>query len=76
MTPQTYIGTRYVSFNGPIVSGFYGEDPDGKEEEWQFIVYKRDKEVFRRSNSQLIDSAGNDSPEAMLIAGLIQYLNK
>lgn len=34
------------------------------------------KEVFRRTNSQLLDIAGAESPEAMLIAGLALYLNK
>lgn len=76
MNPTNYISNRYASITGPKISAFYGEDPDGISPEWVGLVYKNDKEVFRKTNTELLDVAGNESPEALLLATLTLYLNR
>ena len=74
MTPQVYVSSRHASFSGKV-SGYYGQDPKEESDEWVGIIYKNGKEVFRRSNSQLLETAGIDSPEGCLMSLLVLYLN-
>lgn len=75
MTPQVYVSSRHASFSGKV-SGYYGSDPDETSEEWVGILYKNGKEIFRRSNSQLLEVTGIESPEGCLMALLVLYVNK
>jgi hypothetical protein len=77
LNPTAYHGSYSSSIEGHKVSVYYGPNEiDPSTGEYCFVVLKSGKEVFRRTNSQLLDIAGGDSPEAMLIAGLALYLNK
>jgi hypothetical protein len=77
MNPTAYKSSYTASIAGPKIDVYYGPNEiDPSTGEYCFVVYKNNKEVFRRTNSQLLDIAGGDSPESMLIAGLALYLNK
>lgn len=76
MRPNCYIAGDYAGIEGPIEAYYGYEVVDEDTEEWCFVVRKKGKEVFRRTNSQLLEIAPNNSPEGMLIAGLALYLNK
>jgi|GEM_PF-6298552 len=77
MMPNNYIGRDFASFDSGKIKVYYGSDViDEDSQEFCFAVYKNNKEVFRRTNSELLNVAAGESPEAMLIAGLSLYLAK
>ena len=77
MIPNNFIASDYCGFDGDKISVYYGyEETDELTGDWCFTVKKNGKEVFRATNERLLALAGNESPEAMLIAGLSLYLNK
>jgi hypothetical protein len=58
---------------------YYGDQAiDGRTQEWQFIVRKGDKVVYTLTNSQLMDMVDVDSqsPETMLLTGMLAYFGK
>lgn len=75
MMPNNYIGRDFASFDSGKIKVYYGPDfIDEETEEFCCVVFKNNKEVFRRTNSELLNVAAGESPEAMLIAGLSLYL--
>jgi len=74
-----YNGRDFAGFgstNSKIIT-YYGPDQiDEETGEFCFVVWKSGKEVFRKTNTQLSDFAGEHSPQGMLIAGLMMYLNR
>lgn len=77
MIPMNYLGSDYASFEGNKLSCYYGyEQIDERSEEWCMVIWKGGKEVFRKTNSELLAVAADESPLAMLTAGLSLYLNK
>jgi len=73
--PYIYTGTREVLIDTPRVKVYYGsEETDEVTGDFCFVVWKNGKEVFRRSNAELLDVACGESPEAIMIAGLAMYL--
>lgn len=81
MKPNIYISGDYAGFETPKIKAYYGyEEIDPRSEEWCMVIYQKRtngmKEVFRKTNSELLDVACGDSPEAMLLAGLALYLSK
>ncbi len=75
MIPNNYIAGDYAGFDANKYKVYYGyEQIDQESEEWCFVVWKGGREVFRRTNSELLNVAAQESPEAMLIAGLSLYL--
>ena len=77
MRPYILSGNREVLIDTPKVKMYYGErETDPLTGDYCFVVYKNGKEVFRKTNSELLDVACGESPEAMLIAGLSLFLSK
>lgn len=77
MIPNVYSAGDYAGFDSPKIRAYYGyEQVDEQTEEWCFCVWKNGKEVFRKTNSELLNVACGESPEAMLIAGLSLFLSK
>ena len=77
MRPTVYSAGDYAGFETPRFRAYYGyEQIDEQSEEWCMVVWKNGKEVFRKTNSELLDVACGDSPVDMLLAGLCLYLCK
>lgn len=75
--PDIYVASDYAGIETPRFKAYYGyEEVDPHTDEWCFVVWKNDKEVFRVRNTQLLDAACGDGPKDMLIAGLALYLSK
>lgn len=80
MKPIIYSANNHAAITGKI-SCYYGpEETDPLTGDWMFVVWKNtvgsQKEVFRVSNTELLDVACGNSPSDMLIAGLALYLSK
>lgn len=74
---QVYSASDYACTEGGKVQAYYGyEVTDPDTEEWCFVVRKSGKEIFRKTNSQLLEIAGGESPLDMLCAGLALFVNK
>lgn len=77
MKPYTYSAGDYAGFESGKLRCYYGyEQIDQLTEDWCFVVWKNDREVFRVPNHQLVDIAPGGSPLDMLVAGLALYLGK
>jgi hypothetical protein len=75
MIPNNYIGRDFASFDANKIKAYYGPNEiDQESEEFCFVLWKGGKEIFRRTNTELLNVAAQESPEAMLIAGLSLYL--
>lgn len=76
MRPHIYSANREVLIEAaPRFRAYYGEEQiDELTGDYCFVVWKNGKEVFRRTNTDLLDVACGESPEAMLIAGMALYL--
>jgi hypothetical protein len=73
---RNFAGFGSTNSNSKVIA-YYGPDQiDEESGEFCFVVWKSGKEVYRKTNSQLLAIAGEDSPQGMLIAGLSLYLNK
>jgi hypothetical protein len=77
MRPIIYSASDYACLESGRIKAYYGyEQIDQDTDEWCFVVWKNNKEVFRKTNSELLDIPCGDGPKDMLIAGLALYLGK
>lgn len=76
MKPLIYSASDYASIDTGKFKAYYGYEEVGQTEEWNFVVWKNGKEVFRKTNSELLDIACGEGPLDMLVAGLALYLGK
>jgi hypothetical protein len=77
MQPYSYCDRDESGFIGSKIEAYYGKSViDDITGDFCFIVKKNGNEVFRKTNTQLSDFAGEHSPQGMLIAGLMMYLNR
>jgi len=75
----TSIGSNCAEAQNSKLYFYYGNEAvDERTQEWKFIVRKGDKIVFELLNSQLMDlcDTDNQSPESMLLTGILAYLSK
>jgi hypothetical protein len=76
MIPIVYKGSDYASIEGKVQAYYGPNETDPDTFEWCMVVRKNGKEVFRRTNSELLAIAAGESPMDMLLSGLAIYLNK
>ncbi len=82
MKPLIYSANRTSGFETSKYVVKYGEDEtDPMTGDWCGVVYQKRtnglvKEVFRATNTVLLEYACGDSPDAMLIATLALFLSK
>jgi hypothetical protein len=54
---------------------YYGEkEIDERSGDYCFVIRKGDKEVFRKTNTELLDIANGEGVKDLIIAGLVSYL--
>jgi hypothetical protein len=70
-----YIATSRTSAEiiTPKFTFYYGERFTDQRGEWMFVVIKNNKEVFSKSNSELLSVASGEGPVDMLLAGIALY---
>jgi hypothetical protein len=74
---QCYRASDYAGFEGGKWSAYYGsEETDPTTGDWQFVLKKDGKEVFRASNEQLLAMCPEESPLGMCFAGMALYLSR
>jgi hypothetical protein len=75
MTP--YIATSRTS--AEIITSkftfYYGDRFTDFAGEWMFVVIKNNKEVFSKSNSELLSIASGEGPVDMLLAGIALFFS-
>lgn len=76
MIPNIYIASDHVLLETLKFKAYYGHELVDYDGQWCFAVWKNGKEVFWKSNSELLEVACGESPEALFIAGLGMYLCK
>lgn len=76
MKPTVYSGRHYSEILSGKYKAYYGENKtDETSGEWVFYLEKNGKEVFRATNSELLEVSGGEGPKDMLIAGIALYLS-
>jgi len=81
MKPVIYDHSTYSSILGGKLSAYYGQDEtDERTGDWCAVIWKEGlngkKEVFRATNTELLEVASGNKPLDMLVAALALYLNK
>jgi hypothetical protein len=80
MKPIVYKTRDSAAINSGKMAVYYGEqETDPMTNEWCGVVFKNgtnglQKEVFRATNSQLLEVSAGESPTDMLVATLALYL--
>jgi hypothetical protein len=75
MKPYITYDTRSAFMEKGNYKIYYGQDEtDPTTNEYCMVIWKGDKEVYRATNSQLLDIANGEGLKDLLIAGLISYL--
>jgi hypothetical protein len=75
MRPYISYTTRSAEIEKANLKVYYGSAvTDETTGDYCFIIYKNGKEVFRRTNSQLLEITNGEGLKDLLIAGLIAYL--
>jgi hypothetical protein len=76
------VSKPYISYTNrsvDIASGkmrvYYGENElDVLSGDYCMVIWKGDKEVFRKTNTELLDIANGEGLKDIIIAGLVSYL--
>lgn len=71
----------YTNRSAEIENGkyrvYYGEnETDPRTHDYCMVIWKNDKEVFRKTNEQLLEIANGEGLKDLIIAGLALYLSK
>lgn len=75
MIPYISYSNRSVLIEKDKYTIYYGEDEtDELTGDYCMVIRKAGKEVFRRTNSELLSIANGESPQDLVIAGLVAYL--
>ena len=54
---------------------YYGDAvTDERTGDFCFVIYKNGKEIFRRTNAELLDIANGEGMKDLVIAGLFAYM--
>jgi hypothetical protein len=74
MKPNITVTRDSASIEHPKFTAYYGPSHvDQDTNEWKFVVYKNGKEVFSRTNSELLEISFGEGPKDLLIAGIALY---
>ena len=77
MKPYIYTASRECLIETPRFKAYYGpSEIDDITGDHCFVVWKCGKEVFRKTNAELLDVACGESPKDVFIAGIALYLSK
>jgi hypothetical protein len=73
MTPYISYTERSALIEKDKLKVYYGQIDDISEE-YCLVIWKSDKEIFRKTNSQLLEISNGEGIKDLLIAGLASYL--
>lgn len=75
MRPYISYTTRSAEIEKANISVYYGEkETDERSGDYCMVIRKNGKEVFRKTNSELLEIANGEGLKDLIIAGLIAYL--
>lgn len=75
MRPYISYSSRSAEIEKANLSVYYGENEiDERSGDYCFVIRKNGKEVFRKTNTELLEIANGEGLKDLLIAGLIAYL--
>ena len=75
MKPYINYTNRSAEIEKANISVYYGENEiDERSGDYCFVIRKNGKEIFRRTNTQLLDVANGEGLKDLLIAGFTEYI--
>ena len=75
MKPYISYTNRSVDIENGKFRVYYGEkETDPLTQDYCMVIWKGDKEVFRKTNAELLDIANGEGLKDLIIAGLVSYL--
>lgn len=75
MKPYISYSNRSVDIETGKFRIYYGEkETDDRTHDWCMVIWKGDKEVFRKTNTELLELSNGEGVKDLLIAGLVSYL--
>jgi hypothetical protein len=73
--PYISYTNRSVDIETGRFRAYYGEkEIDSRTGDYCMVIWKGDKEVFRKTNTELLDIANGEGLKDIIIAGLVSYL--